>query len=940
MRKLFSFALLFVATLTMQAQQMPQMPPVPNDPQTRVGKLDNGLTYYIRHNEHPEHVANFYIAQRVGSIQEEDSQRGLAHFLEHMAFNGSTHFKGNELIEYCRSIGVAFGQDLNAYTSIEQTVYNIDNVPTARQSSLDSCLYILQDWSNGLQLLPEEIDKERGVIHGEWAMRNSPMQRLLEQNLPALYPGSRYGYRMPIGTMEIVDNFKPKELVDYYHKWYHPENQAIIVIGDVDIDHIEAKIKELFSGIKAGANAAHVEPIAVPDNDEAIFVFGKDKEMQNTQFSICMKSEPLPRELRGTMMAYIQNYIVGVATQMFNSRMSELAQKPDCPFAGMELSYGDYLLSSTVETFDLSGTAKDGKDREAYAAAIRELRRVKEFGFTATEYVRAKDEFMSMREKEYSNRDKRKNTNFYNDCLSNFLQGYSMPDADTEYQIWQQVSQMIPLEAVNQTLQEGITIDQDKNLVTYSFAQDKEGKADFTADDMKKTLTDVRAEKLEAWVDNTKNEPIMAQMPKAGTIKKEVKNEKLGFTELQLSNGAKVLLKKTDFKDDEVLLQGWAEGGKSRYGEKDYSNLKVFDYIASGIGLGNFTNNELEKAMAGKQAGIGLSLGNRVSYVSGNSTPKDLETMLQLLYLHFTAPKKDENTYTMIMQQLQTVLKNRDLKPETQFGDSVNAVLYAHNLRNKAITVDDLPNISNDRVMEIIRENYSSANNFTFTIIGNYDEQNIRQLVCQYIASMPANGKALKSTDVRTYFSGKQDCQFTRKMETPKPNIRQCFIAPIENTIQNEILADYLGEYLSNKLLKSVREDAGAAYSVGAAAQLTSDLQKKDYIMLHIVAPISAPEKTDLALDLIKKDIDDATKTIDADIVAKIKANFLKDFDVKAKTNSYWQVVLQDWAIFGKDTHSSWKQAEEAVTPEQISTFLKTKVLSAGNFMNVVMRPE
>ena len=319
MKKILTLLVMAFALMS-QAQTIP---PLPTDPATRIGKLDNGLTYYIRHNEYPEHVANFYIAQRVGSIQEEDSQRGLAHFLEHMAFNGSQHFKENGLIEYLRTLGVAFGADLIVYTSIEQTVYNIDNVPTTRQTALDSCLLVLQDWSNGLLLLSEEIDKERGVIHGEWAMRHSANQRLFERNLPKLYPDSKYGYRLPIGTMEVVDNFKPEELRAYYRKWYHPRNQAIIVIGDIDVDHTEAMVKKLFSGIKAGENSVDSEPLPVADNNEAIFIFDKDKEMQYSMMMLDMKSDPMPRELKGTQMAYVQSYLTNIICSMFNSHMNE-----------------------------------------------------------------------------------------------------------------------------------------------------------------------------------------------------------------------------------------------------------------------------------------------------------------------------------------------------------------------------------------------------------------------------------------------------------------------------------------------------------------------------------------------------------------------------------------------------------------------------------------
>ncbi|MDE6151302.1 MAG: insulinase family protein [Prevotella sp.] len=942
MKKFLTVIVALFAVLSYALAQMPTLPKLPTDPKTRIGKLDNGLTYYIRHNEFPEKVANFYIAQRVGSIQENDDQRGLAHFLEHMAFNGSTHFKDNELIEYLRTLGVAFGADLNAYTSIEQTVYNIDNVPTARQTALDSCLLVLQDWSNGLLLLPADIDKERGVIHGEWAMRNSAMQRMLERNLPAMYPGCKYGHRLPIGTMEVVDNFKPEALRAYYEKWYHPENQAIIVIGDIDVDHTEKMIKEMFGNIKAHANAAHVEPVEVPDNEEAIYIFDKDKEMQYSIFMIDMKSDPLPREMMNTQAEYMNSYLSDLVCMMFNSRMRELSQEPDCPFIQLTMSYGSYIYSKTKDAFDITVVAKEGKSREALLAAVRELKRLKEYGFTGGEFVRAKEEFLSQREKDYSNRDKRKNTELYRQCVNHYLDGAAMPDPDLDYQIWQALAQQIPLDIINQGLKQSITINEDKNLVVACFAQEKDGAQYLTVDDMKAIVAEGRNEAVAAWVDNTKNEPLISEenMPKAGKIKSEKKNDVLGYTELTLSNGAKVILKKTDFKDDEVLLRGWADGGKCMYGDADNSNMKFINSIMGTVGLGNFTNNELEKALAGKQANVSLDLSNLVhSGVRGQSTPKDLETMMQLLYLYFTAPQKDEKAYNTLMKSLETQLKNRDLQPATALSDTLTLALYSNNPRFAPATVADLPNVSLDRCLQIMRERFANANDFTFTIIGNFDEMAIRPLICKYIASLPGKGKKAKVTDIRTLFKGDIVKDFKRKMETPQPTVLQVLHAQADYTLENEILASYVGEVLSQMLLKDVREDAGAAYSCGAYLSL-SPYKFGSEVMMQVYAPISTPEKVDLALELIKKDIDKLAETADAEMVSKVKANLLKDADVDAKKNGHWAGIIDGYTKYGIDGQTDYKKIVEAVTPEKISAFLKNAVLAHGNKLNVVMRPE
>ena len=425
LRKIMAAVLVCFAGL---AQAQMQMPTIPLDPDVRIGKLDNGLTYYIRHNNWPENRANFYIAQKVGSIQEEESQRGLAHFLEHMCFNGTKNFEGNEVMRYCESIGVKFGRDLNAYTSIDQTVYNISNVPTDRQSALDSCLLILHDWASELTLDPKEIDKERGVIHDEWRMRSSASGRMFERNLPNLYPGSKYGQRYPIGLMSVIDNFKPKELIDYYHKWYHPQNQSIIVVGDVDVDHVEAEIKKLFGDIKNPENAAPVVDEPVPDNAEPIVIIDKDKEQRNNMLEVMIKHDVFPDSLKNTMAYMVYQYVKDAAVSMLNNRFTEAALNADCPYVNAGASDGTYIFAKTKDAFDLGIAPKDmSKTADALKAAFVEARRAAEFGFTATEYERYRQDYLSSLDKQYSNKDKRYNEQFYSQYLGNFLTNEPIP---------------------------------------------------------------------------------------------------------------------------------------------------------------------------------------------------------------------------------------------------------------------------------------------------------------------------------------------------------------------------------------------------------------------------------------------------------------------------------------------------------------------------------
>ena len=935
MKKILSTILLtLIGTVAMMAQM--QMPSIPVDPDVRIGKLDNGLTYYIRHNNWPENRAEFYIAQKVGSIQENDDQRGLAHFLEHMAFNGSKHFKGNELIRWCESVGINFGGDLNAYTSIDETVYNISNVPTTREGIVDSCLLILYDWADGLLLEQEEIDKERGVIHEEWRLRTSPMMRMLERDLPKLYPGSKYGHRMPIGLMEIIDNFERPFLQSYYEKWYRPDNQGIIVVGDVDVDQIEKKIKDMFSPIVLPENRTLVTKEPVPDNAEAIYVIDKDKEQRTNEVMIMMKHEVFPDTLKGTLTYMLTDYLKDACILMLNDRLKEYAEKPESPFLSARAADGRYILSSTKDAFEIDLSPKDGQIEAAVTAALTEARRAAEFGFTATEYNRFKQNYTSQLEKQYSNKDKRYNSQFVNQCVQNFLNNTPMPSIDYIYTTMKQIIPMLPLQTVNALMKE-LILPTDSNLVVFSMNTEKEGSAYPTEESMKKAIADARSAQIEAYVDNVKDEPLMTTMPKKGSIKKETKNDQFGYTELTLSNGAKVILKQTDFKKDQVLLRGEGFGGSALYGEKDFANIKMFDDVIEASGLGNFSHTELEKALAGKIASASISLGTNRQNVSGSSTPKDIETMLQLVYLYFTNIAKDQKSYDNLMQTTEVSLKNRLLQPEAVLQDSLTATLTCNNPRNKVLTTADLTKVNYDRILEMAKEQTANAAAFTFTIIGNYDESTIRPLIETYLASLPAKKKVVKSPKVSTLFKGVVINNFKQKAETPKAfAVMQWYSEDIPMTAENDIKIDMAGQILSMEYLKKIREDASAAYTVQAMA----GVERNDFetiAQILAVCPMK-PEKADTAIMILRDEVTAMAKTCDAEKLQKVKEYMLKSHGDQVKQNSYWLSIINGWRKYGIDFHSNFEKLVNAQTPESISAFVK-EVLKSGNRAEVIMLP-
>ena len=936
LRKLFAAAMMLVALGSM-AQSMP----IENDPSVRTGKLPNGLTYYVKQNNWPEHRVNFYIAQRVGSLQEEESQRGLAHFLEHMAFNGTEHYPGNGVIDYTRSLGVEFGRDLNAYTSVDQTVYNINDVPSNRVSALDSCLLILKDWSNGLLLEGDEIDKERGVIHEEWRVRSSASQRMFERNLEKLYPGSKYGKRMPIGLMSVVDNFKYNEIRDYYHKWYRPDNQAIVVVGDIDVDRTEAKIKELFGAIPApAADAAQVVDVEVPDNKEPIIVVDKDKEQQMNIIQVMYKTDPLPNEMKSDISYMLMKYAIDMACTMLDKRLDEKSQDPDCPYMQAGAGYGNYIFAKTKDCFQLFIAPKEGKTNEAVKAVTEEALRASQHGFTATEFARVKDDYMSNLEKQYNNRNQINNDRFGREYCAHYLNNEPYPSIEWTYQMMNMIAPNVGVEMVNQLMAQMMPTT-DENLVVLNFNPDKEGVALPAESELMGAINAAQEAKLEAYVDNVKDEPLMTVMPKPGKIVKETENKQLGFKELILSNGAKVILKPTTFKDDEIRYKAVSKGGSSLYGPEDWANCQMFDAVIGMSGLGNFSSNELQKALAGKNANVDLSMSTTRESLSGNSTKKDLETMFQMNYLYFTSIKKDEKAVTSLLNMLETQLKNKSTVPMAIFGDSVKNTIYNHSWRERPFNAENVKDINYDRVLEIAKERTANAADFTFYFVGSFDEATIKPLIEQYIASLPAKkGQAEDFKEVTQLATGNVVNEFIQKMETPQATAVMMWhssLAPY--TMDNDIKADITGQVLETLLLKKVREDEGAAYSPNGYAGM-SMIGKKPFI--QSVASISMkPEKKDIVLNIMRESLNEiANGQVEADALQKIKEKMLKDYDTNAKSNGSWINMLNTYNDYNLDLCNGYKEAVNKVTAADISNFVKTQLLSAKNRIEVIMLPQ
>lgn len=934
--KTFMWSLLAVlfCTLSASAQQVPQLP---IDKDVRYGKLENGLTYYVRHNALPEDRVHFYIAQKVGAVQEEDNQRGLAHFLEHMCFNGTKHFPGDRLVKYCESIGVKFGQNLNAYTSTDETVYNIDGVPVS-DSNIDSCLYILHDWANALLLETDAINKERGVIHEEWRMTTTGMMRIFNRQLPNMYPGSRYGHRLPIGIMEVVDNFDPQVLRDYYHKWYHTQNQAIIVVGDVDADKMVERIKAIFSPIKAQENPAPYEFYPVPDNEEAIYIVDKDKEVAQSMMQVSFKQEPLPMEMRGTQMEIVYNYLKSIICDVVNARLAELALKENCPFTQASVSYGKYWVSKTKDAFDVGIVPKSGQDKEALQAVMQEIERASRFGLTGTEVFRAKEEFLSRLEKLYTNREKQKHNFYTQQYVRHFLEGNAIPDLETEYQLYKVIAEQLPAEAMSQTFTQMVA-STDKNFVVFSAYPEKEGQPIPTVEDLKAAVAAAKAAELTPYVDNVKNEPLVPELPAKGQIVKEAPAD-FGYTCWTLSNGARVFFKKTDFNESQILMSAQSFGGKGWFDDKDVVNFELMDQVINATGLGNFTNTELQKKLAGKQVACYIGTGNATETLDGSATPKDLRTLFELIYLRFQAPGNDPDTYNTIIAGLRTQLENVEKLPEAAFSDSVSKTIYGNHPRANRIHLADLDKADYETIKRLYAERYNAGGDFDFYFTGALDVDSLRLFAEQYLAPL----KAVKKRE--TYnkkfnmepVKGVVDNHFVRKMETPQATFIQLWSGPLKYTTKNAAIVSALGSILTERYLKSIREEGGMAYSVGAGG--SAGFGTKETYTVQIYCPVK-PASKDEALRLVRLDIDKiAAEGVTAEELDKVKKYELKAYNDRQRENSYWEGLIGSKVNWNKDRQKDYEQTIQSLSSKDIQNFVKKVMLKQNNCITVSMLPE
>ena len=927
--KKYLLSLLMVAMFSLNC-----LAQLPMDPNVRYGTLENGMTYYIRHNEKPANRADFYIAQKVGSVLEEENQRGLAHFLEHMAFNGTTNLPGMTLRNYLQSRGVKFGENLNAYTAIDETVYMVTNVQTDLPGLVDTCLLILHDWSSFIALEEEEIDNERGVILEEERTTGSGNRRAMEALLPKMYPGSPYGERLPIGTKEVIANFSYQELRDYYEKWYRPDLQGLIIVGDIDVDAIEARIKEMFADIAAPVNPAERTIFPIADNAEPIVAIASDPEVTSTSLQIFYKHDVTPDALKQTPDYWMSQYVLNLISQMQINRLKELTQKPNPPFIGGYSYFGNYYLAPTKAAWTSYAVPKDINGiEEALTTLVTENNRMKQFGFTASEYERAKADFMKRVESAYNERNNTENEKYFDACLEHFLHNEPMMDIETEYQLYQQVIPNIPLEAINAFAAQLIRED---NLVITLTAPQKEGETLPTEEELLAMYNKANTIEVEAYVEEVFDGPIVAKLPKAGKVKKETYNETLGTTEWILSNGMKVIFKQTTFKDDEIRMSAYSEGGLSALPQDDPYTLQLLDDVITLGGVGNFSAIDLPKVLAGKKASVAPGIYTYSEGMNGYCSPKDLETMLQLTYLYFTAPRADEEVFQSTMQRTKAMVKNMELNPNLTLSDSLTKVLYNDHPLRLRMKAEDYDNVDYAKAMKMYEDRFADPNNFVFTFVGNIDLETFKPLVEQYLASLKKNKRSENWSDVGLGVTdGDYTTHYRKEMQDAKTSVYMIYTGDMEYNLYNNIYMGVLSDILDIVYTKSIREEQGGTYGVGVMGQINN--RPSEEFMFYIAFDTNDEIYATL-IDIAKAGLKDmAENGPSQEDLSKVIENKLKKRVEQLQENNFWTSVISSLERDGIDYVTEYENIVKNITVESVAEFAKQ--IANGNLKEVVQLP-
>lgn len=922
--------LIFACTLTVLAQGLQ---PAPMDTAIRYGKLSNGLTYYIRHNEQPKQRAEFFIAQNVGAILEEDSQNGLAHFLEHMCFNGTKNYPGKNFLNGFEKMGVKFGDNINAYTSLDETVYNLSEVPTNRVGIIDSSLLILHDWSNFVSLENTEIDQERGVIREEWRQGRNANRRVMQARNKVMFAGSQYANRDVIGDTAVINNFKYEDLRSYYRKWYRPDLQAILVVGDVNVDQIESKIKALFSDIPAPVNPAVRTYYNVPDNEKPIVGVFTDPEMTSTQILMLWKKQALPDEVRKSIQGFGMNRINGLISQMAGERLNNICQEPGSPFGSAGAMVTDFVR--TTDAFAFYCSPVQGKEKEARERLLKEAEIIRRYGFTSSELERAKTDVLSYFEKAEKERNQQKNNKLVQEYVRNFTSAEPCPGISWENEMVKQMMPSINLQVVNQIAASYMP---DKNFVLTISGPEKAGLTYPTNDELLQEIASAKAATYEAFKDSVSNDPLIQKMPKPGKVKKTVENKEQGTIEWTLSNRIKVILKPTKFKDDEIKMSAWSNGGLSLVPQEDLISATLATDVINQSGIGTFNLTDLGKKLNGKIASASPGIGNYDETMNGASSVKDQETMLQLAYLYFTAPRKDENAFELYMKQVNTYLENAAQNPQKAYSDSVNLISYGYNPRVQILNLETIKKADLNAIQRIYQERFANPADFTFTFIGNIDVATFKPLVEKYLGGLKTtkNFETWKDVSLRLQKGQiRKDIVKPLKVSKTTNNIR--YTAEMPFNMVNLVRMEALASILDLRYTATLREKEGATYGVGLRGTVLNTPIELATLSIRFDTD---PKLVDKMLGIIHSEIDTlALIGPKPEDLNKVKLNMFKQYKEDVEDNSFWLYSLNRYYKDKLNYPADYEKAVEALSVESISVTAK-ELLKQNNRMEILLQPQ
>lgn len=929
--KMLFVLLLVVVQLTAQNKTVKDKI-LPVSPEVKIGKLSNGLTYYIRKNQEPKNRAELRLVVNAGSTLESDKQVGLAHFVEHMCFNGTKHFKKQELVDFLEKSGVNFGADLNAYTSFDETVYELQ-VPTDSPTVYHQALQILEDWAHLVSFEPVEIDKERGVIVEEWRLGRGADARLRDKYFPVMLKGSQYAKRLPIGTKENIDTAHYNTLTSFYKDWYRPDLQAVIVVGDVDVAETERMIKEHFAKIPRAVNPKPRKKFSIPSHTETRVSILTDPEQPYNVVQIYYTQPEIPAAK--TESEYRASIVRGLFNQMMSSRLDEIAQKPDAPFLFGSSSYGSFI--GDKDAFSLLAVAKTGKDIAAsIETLVTENERVRQYGFVQSELDRAVKSSMSYIENLYKERNKTKSAELLQELVRNYLKQESIPGIEYEYGLYQKFLPTITLQEVNSLISRWIK-KTDRSIIVTAPEKEKNNLISSTAalDILNKPLGS-----LKKYEDKMATGPLLPVAPTPGKITAEKQYESIGTTEWTLSNGAHVVLKPTTFKNDDIQFSAISWGGTSLYSDADYMNASNASLIALTGGMGNLDIQSLQKEMAGKNCTVAPSMSNYMQGLNGSSTMKDLETAMQLLYGYFVAPRKDSSMFKVVQQQMQVQLANKDKNPASVFGDTVGYVMGNYHPRRKPVTLEAVKQLELDRAFNIYKERFSNGGQFLFTFVGNFTLDSIRPLVEKYIASLPSTGKQDSWKDVGLRYPQGVINKVVKKGKESKASVRLYFTgnSAAFNDL-DELQIGQLCKALGIRLREVLREDAGGVYGVSVSGGLSREPVNNYSIGIQFGC---APENVDKLIGLTMDEINHTKSNGIAPVnIEKVIAEQTRGLETEFKENSYWRYKLEQH-IFRKQNPEKILEAPQLVkkiTVERTKE-LANQYFNEANMAKFVLLPE